>query len=557
MSTSQVLLVSDKSQVMRRTANFPANICGDRFVNYNSEEDKINHASKLQEIDELKEQVRREVRDIVNSPLTVQQLNFIDAIERLGVGYHFEAEIQQVLQHLYDIYNDHEYDLYYTALCFRLLRQNGHYVSCDKFNKFKDDEGNFKESLASDVLGMLSLYEAAHVGVHGEDILDEAIAFTTAHLQSMVTQLTNPQLAEQVIHDLRQPLQRGVPRVESRRYISVYQDEDSHNQALLKLAKLDFNLLQSLHKKELSEICRWWKNLDFSSKLPFARNRVVECYFWMLGMNHEPSYSLSRQIVAKSGYILTVVDDIYDTYGSPEELKLLTEMVERWDANCMDQLPEYMQFLYNALLDFSGEIEEETEKKGWSSHRVQYAREAMKIMFRANFEESKWLRDNRTPTMEEYLGTSLVTAGTATITALFYLCMDDTVTKEALDWVLSRPTIIKASDSTFRLMDDIKSHKFEQKRGHIASSVECYMKQYGVSEQEAYEELQKQVNNAWKDVNQESLKLAADLPKPILKFIVGYPRIIDLFYKDNDNFTHVGKDMKACIESLLIDPIPI
>ncbi|KAL5791040.1 hypothetical protein ACOSQ2_005928 [Xanthoceras sorbifolium] len=99
--------------------------------------------------------------------------------------------------------------------------------------------------------------------------------------------------------------------------------------------------------------------------------------------------------------------------------------------------------------------------------------------------------------------------------------------------------------------------QFEQKRGHIASSVECYMKQYGVSEQEAYEELQKQVNNAWKDVNQESLKLAADLPKPILKFIVGYPRIIDLFYKDNDNFTHVGKDMKACIESLLIDPIPI
>ena len=42
------------------------------------------------------------------------------------------------------------------------------------FNKFKDGKGHFKESLKTDVSGMLSLYEATHLGVHGEDILDEA-----------------------------------------------------------------------------------------------------------------------------------------------------------------------------------------------------------------------------------------------------------------------------------------------------------------------------------------------------------------------------------------------
>lgn len=120
---------------------------------------------------------------------------------------------------------------------------------------FKDDKGNFKESLASDVLGMLSLYEAAHLGVHGEDILDEAIAFTTTHLKSAATHLSNP-LKAQVRHALRQPLHRGLPRLEHRRYISIYQDNASHYKALLTLAKLDFNLLQSLHKKELCEISR-------------------------------------------------------------------------------------------------------------------------------------------------------------------------------------------------------------------------------------------------------------------------------------------------------------
>ena len=96
---------------------------------------------------------------------------------------------------------------------------------------------------------MLSLYEAAHLGVHGEDILDEAIAFTTAHLQSS--------MAPQVIHALRQPLHKGMPRLEARSFISFSQDhEPLHNKALLKLAKLDFNHVQSLHKIELSEISR-------------------------------------------------------------------------------------------------------------------------------------------------------------------------------------------------------------------------------------------------------------------------------------------------------------
>ena len=128
-------------------------------------------------------------------------------------------------------------------------------MSCkaDLFNNFKDNEGNFKESLSSDVRGMLSLYEATHFRVHGEDILDEALAFTTTHLQSAAKYSLNP-LAEQVVHALKQPIRKGLPRLEARHYFSVYQADDSHNKALLKLAKLDFNLLQKLHQKELSDI---------------------------------------------------------------------------------------------------------------------------------------------------------------------------------------------------------------------------------------------------------------------------------------------------------------
>ena len=125
----------------------------------------------------------------------------------------------------------------------------------DIFNKFKDNMGNFKESLINDVKGMLSFYEATHMRVHGEDILDEALKFTTTHLESMAINLSPP-LATQVSHALNRPIRKFLPRVEARQYFSIYQENDSHNEVLLNFAKLDFNMLQKQYQKELSHISR-------------------------------------------------------------------------------------------------------------------------------------------------------------------------------------------------------------------------------------------------------------------------------------------------------------
>lgn len=48
--------------------------------------------------------------------------------------------------------------------------------------------------------------------------------------------------------------------------------------------------------------------------------------------------------------------------------------------------------------------------------------------------------------------------------------------------------------------------QFERKRKHVDSAVECYMASFGVSEEEAYKELQHQVEEAWLDLNEEMLR---------------------------------------------------
>ena len=55
----------------------------------------------------------------------------------------------------------------------------------------------------------------------------------------------------------------------------------------------------------------------------------MECYFWAVGALYEPQYSLARMTTAKAGAVLTMIDDIYDAYGTLDELQILTSSVER------------------------------------------------------------------------------------------------------------------------------------------------------------------------------------------------------------------------------------
>ena len=76
---------------------------------------------------------------------------------------------------------------------------------------------------------------------------------------------------------------------------------------------------------------RWWKELDFASKLPFARDRLVECYFWMLGVYFELQYVGGRRILTKILAMTSIIDDMYDAYGTLEELELFTKAIERFE----------------------------------------------------------------------------------------------------------------------------------------------------------------------------------------------------------------------------------
>ncbi|TYG47432.1 hypothetical protein ES288_D11G337900v1 [Gossypium darwinii] len=499
------------SNQKRPTAKFHPSLWGDIFLS--SPTTNVDAKTKLQH-EELKEEVRRMIKVVMDDEL-LYKLRLIDTIKRLGVCYRFEREIEEVLVNIYKHDYKDDQTLETTSLQFRLLREKGLGVPCEWFNKFKDDEGNFNMSLTSDVKGLLELYEASYLRVHGEDILEEALGFTTTHLGlAKAAETIEYPLSALVSQALYRPIRKGLSR---------------------------------------------WKNgLDLATKLPFARDRFVECYLWVLGVYFEPQYSFAREILVKTFVMTSIMDDTYDSYGTLEELQLLKNAIQRWDVDYIDQLPEYMKSFYKPLLDFYGEKEEAMIKQE-KLYRVKYAKDAFKQVSEAYFVEAKWFNENYVPTMKEYMSNAVVSAGYIMLIVTSFVGMGDFVTPEIFNWASNNPKIIYASSFIARIMNDVTSHKFEQEKGDCASAVECYMREHAVSEEEACSELMKQVENAWKDINQELIfsEISKVVPGPVLTRILNFTRFSDVIYKNEDGYTHVGKNTKDGITSLLIDPISV
>ena len=63
--------------------------------------------------------------------------------------------------------------------------------------------------------------------------------------------------------------------------------------------------------------------------MSFARDRLVEVYLWAVGAISLLENGYSRRLLTRLGVLITVIDDIYDVYGTLDELELFGDAFER------------------------------------------------------------------------------------------------------------------------------------------------------------------------------------------------------------------------------------
>nr|TKS11592.1 hypothetical protein D5086_0000071850 [Populus alba] len=165
-------------------------------------------------------------------------------------------------------------------------------------------------------------------------------------------------------------------------------------------------------------------------------------------------------------------------------------------------------------------------------------------------------REYNVPTFDEYVRNGLATSTYGVIMAASFLGMEEVAGGEEFEWLKSNPKIIKAGKMIGRLRNDVVSHEDEQKRGDCASGVECYMKQYDVSEKKAIEEIQKMDVNVWKDINEDCMR-PTNAPMLLLQHFVNLVRVTDVAYAtDEDSYT-IPLGLKDHVALLYIEQVPL
>uniref|UniRef100_A0A0D9VFT8 Uncharacterized protein n=1 Tax=Leersia perrieri TaxID=77586 RepID=A0A0D9VFT8_9ORYZ len=516
-------------RLSKNPCDFHPSIWGDFFLHHSSPAASSEQQAWTVQVDKLKEEVANMITTSVTSSL-LEKLHLIDTFERICVDYLFQEEINSLLTQIITANIDDCNDVHTVAMWFYLLRKHGYNISQDVFTKFKDGEGNF---VAKNPMDLLTLYNAAHYRVHGEKILNEAILFTKRCLNSMLPSLEGS-LAREVKSALEIALPRRVAIYEANYYISTYEKEGTVHPIILQLAKLNFNLMQLQYQEELEIATRWWNDLQIQSRLPFARDRIVECYLWMLGVYYEPSPSCSRGrvILTKVISIVTIIDDTFDSYGTIDECELFTKCLQSYQT-----------------------IEHELSQQ--EKYRMPYLRSFTTDLVKNFNKEVKMREEGYVPkSVEEHLQISARTGACHLLSCASLVGMDDMATKESFDWVSTMPKMVRALCTILRLVDDLKTYEREQLTPHVASTIDSYRKQHNVSMEIARFKIEEQKEEFWKDFNDGWLCPENGQPRKLLEAIFNLTRTMEFMYNQNDNFTYCHH-LKDTIRSLLVEAFPV
>ncbi|KAI3935510.1 hypothetical protein MKX01_020795 [Papaver californicum] len=489
---------------------------------------------------------------------SMSKLELIDAIQRLGMSYLLEEDIHKILENMYhDDEQEMEDNLYATSLRFRLLRQHGFHESQDIFDEFKHTKGGFKQTITDDVKGMLSLFEAAHLLSEGENTLTEAILFTRRHLSDTGSNndKINVNLAAQVRRSLDIQFHWRVPRSEARFCIEAYEFQKDMNPLLLEMAKLNFNMVQAQHEMELRRITRWWKNMGIAKELSFARDRIVECFLSNIGACWEPRYERCREWLTKQLSFALAIDDIYDSYGTLEELELFTDACVRWDCKAVEKLPYYMKIcflvLYNTVNEIAFEILSERQ-----FDILPHLSKSLANSVKAMLTEAKWCHEGYIPTFVEYQNNGSVSSVGYVFLMTAFFAMNQNINDGVIYAFENNHPLLYSSCLLCRLSNDLATSSAEIKRGEVASSIYCYMQETNVSEQDAREHVKGLFMETWKEMNQ-FLFSSSPFDRSFVNLVPNFARTSLFMYQYGDG---LGAEHSKSIEhvlSLIVNPIHI
>ncbi|KAM0934676.1 putative S-linalool synthase [Dioscorea sansibarensis] len=513
---------------------------------------QINHSKNISTVRDML--FSKEDNNKSSTPL--ESMVIINTLQHMGIDHLFKEEIGSTLSSLYDNFTHqthHDHNLFESSLCFRLFREHGYSVSPKMLNKFIDKNGEFKLTTSKDIKGLMSLYEASHLNM-GEDILRKGMEFSSKHLWDSIEWFDNNKYANQVKETLEHPYHMSIQRYKARRYITMHQyRENGRKDVVFELAQYEFNVVQLLHQRELNAILSWWKKTGLAQELSFVRDQPLKWYMWPLTMVPHAHHSKCRIELTKAIAFIYIIDDIFDVYGTLDELSLFTQAINKWDITAIDDLPNYMKVCFNALYNVTNEIAEITLKEhGWNP--INTLSKSWGKLCNAFLQEAKWFASKQVPNKDEYLRNAVTTSGVFIVIVHLFFLMGQGLTLENIQHIENDPSFVSQSGAILRLWDDLGSAKDENQKGFDGSYMELYMKEHQeCTAKEAHDHVMLMISRTWEALNKESFTQRS-FPKPLINATLNLARMVRIMYSYNED-NHRLPMLDDYIFSLLHQPL--
>ncbi|KAL5054412.1 hypothetical protein RYX36_035094 [Vicia faba] len=488
-----------------------------------------------------------EVKRLFVSQSTDERLSMVDTIQRLGIEYHFEDQIEATLQRKYTMLRFHRIqELSQVAFQFRMLRQQGYYIRPDIFDIFWDNRGKLKDTFYKDINGLIALFEASQLSIQGEDYLESAGQFCREYLNEWSSTFHDHAQVNFIAQTLMCPIHKTLSRFTP----TIIQSQNvTWTNSLQRLSKIDTQMVSSLHLKEIFAVSKWWKDLGLSKDLEFARDEPIKWYMWTMACLPDPRLSDERIELTKPLSLIYIIDDLFDIYGNVDQLTLFTYAVKRWDLAAIEQLPDCMKACFKALYDTTNEFALRTHlKTGWNP--ISSLIKSWIKLLSAFLQEAKWFASGHVPTSEEYLKNAIVSTGVHVILVHAFFYMGQNITDKTVSIIDDFPTIISTTATILRLCDDLEGDKDVNCDGNDGSYSKCYMKDNPrVSIGQTREHIRKQISDAWKQLNKECLN-TNELPSSFTKLCLNAARMVPVMYSYDGN---TPSKLQKYVKSLLSD----
>ncbi|XP_057452330.1 (-)-alpha-terpineol synthase-like [Lotus japonicus] len=243
---------------------------------------------------------------------------------------------------------------------------------------------------------------------------------------------------------------------------------------------------------------------------------------------------------------ITLIDDVYDVYGTLEELERFTEVIDRCDLSSMDSLPDYMKTCFQAPYNLVNEMASEyPEKNGYNINITSYLMKAWANLCKAFLNEAKWYHSGYTPSFEEYIQNGVTSSSVPLLLTHTYFLIPNSFKEEEIKNLEEYPDIICFAGKIFRMREDAT--------GDVAKSLQCYMNQSGAPEAEAREHLTSVIHKTWKKFNEATHNSS---------FSQGFKNTVRTFvnvaiwsYQRGDGYTIHDPEIQSLIRSLMVQPI--